>query len=82
MTLMEFRELLRRLDDTAMAALLHELGFELYRRDLYRWRALSELADDLMDRATFDARGQIVTRWTKRPAAPSRRPRKTVRPSR
>jgi len=75
MTPVEFRSLLHQLSGAALAALLHELAFELYRREVSRWRVLGELADDLLDQATFAARQQIVTRWTRRPRARRRRSR-------
>jgi hypothetical protein len=64
MTITEFRSLLRRLDPTELAALLHELGFELYHREIARWRVLSDLADELMDRATYDARVTLARNLT------------------
>jgi hypothetical protein len=78
MTQHDFRALLRALDAVALAALLHELGFELYRREIARWRVLGELADELADQATFAARRNMVTLWTRRARArrrPARRRR-------
>lgn len=60
MTPADLRDVLRRLDGAALAALLHELGFELYRRELSRWRVLGDLADELMDQATFVARDKMA----------------------
>lgn len=60
MTPGDLRDVLRKLDGAALAALLHELGFELYRREIARWRVLSDIADELMDQATFDARAKLT----------------------
>jgi hypothetical protein len=81
MTVQEFRRLLRSLEPAELAALLHELGFELYARELAQWRVLSDLADELMARATYEARATMarnlspgVGRSTRRSKSTKRRP--------
>jgi hypothetical protein len=64
MTVQEFRALLRRLDPAELTALLHELGFELYQREIARWRVVSDMADELLDRATYDARVTLARNLT------------------
>lgn len=61
----EFRSMLRALSSGAMAALLTELAFQLYSRDIVRWRVLTELADELMDRETFLAKRHLNEAWLK-----------------
>ena len=78
MTRTDLTSVLRRLDDTALAALLHELGFELYRREIARWRVFADVADELMDKATFAARERltpVVTTMTRKVRS-ARRPRR------
>lgn len=60
MTVQDLRAVLRALDAPALAALLHELGFELYRREVQRWRVLSELAAELLSEATIAARARMA----------------------
>jgi len=43
-----FRVILRGLDEFELAAVLHELGFELAHREVARWRACAALADDVL----------------------------------
>jgi hypothetical protein len=76
-TLAELRALLRALDAAALAALLHELGFELYRRELSRWRVVSDLADELLDESMHEARVRLARTLTRlrKPLTRSRRQR-------
>lgn len=47
----------------SLSALLVEIGFECYRREVSRWRVLTELADELMDRETFLAKKHLDDAW-------------------
>jgi len=78
MTPGDLRAVLRKLDGAALAALLHELGFELYRREIARWRVLGDMADELMDQATFAARDKMARTviTATRSARRARRPRR------
>jgi hypothetical protein len=74
---------LRSLDAAALAALLHELGFELYRRELTRWRVVTDLADELLDESMARARARMARALTRlrKPLARSRRQRSRRRAS-
>jgi hypothetical protein len=76
-TLDDLRRVLRSLDAPALAALLHELGFELYRRELSRWRVVSDLADELLDESMHQARVRLAATLTRlrKPGTRSRRQR-------
>jgi hypothetical protein len=60
---------LRSLDALALAALLRELGVELYRREIARWRVLAELSDELIDSVTFSARRTLARYIVTTPAS-------------
>ncbi|MGH7393371.1 MAG: hypothetical protein ACREM3_28540 [Candidatus Rokuibacteriota bacterium] len=62
MTRRDLTHLLQSLDGLALAALLRELGVELYRREIARWRVLTDISDELLDQLTFAARRKLITR--------------------
>ncbi len=66
MTTTDFRSVLRSLSEAGLAALLTELAFSLYEREITRWRVLTELADELMDRETFLARRHLDEDWIRK----------------
>ncbi len=59
--------------DLGLAALLRELGRALHNRDVLAWKVLVDVSDELLDRATADARRRIGERWldkdTRKPLA-------------
>jgi len=79
MTLGDFRAVLRGMSAASLAALLHELGFELYRREVSQWRSLSALADELLDRETFAARNHLSEEWLRSLRRKQARPRRRRR---
>jgi hypothetical protein len=58
------RSTLGDLDTLPLAALLRELGVVLYNRDIVRWRALTDISDEMLDGATLAARSRLVARVT------------------
>ncbi len=57
------RQALRVLEAPAMAALLRELGHELYNREILEWRVLTDISAELIDRATFAGRARLAEQW-------------------
>lgn len=62
MTIVEFRGILRALNASDVAALLRELGHELYQRELRSWRVLIDMSDELIDQETMAARQHTAQR--------------------
>jgi hypothetical protein len=58
----QLRALLTALDDPTIAALLREIGHVLYNREILRWRVLTDVSDELLDRATAPARIRLLDR--------------------
>ena len=52
----EWRDFFRSLDALVLHAFLKELAHELNRRDYYGWRAVSEVADAVLDDVQVAAR--------------------------
>lgn len=59
----QLRAFLGAMESTALAALLRDMGIELYNREIREWRVLTEISDELLDRETVAARGRLVDRW-------------------
>jgi hypothetical protein len=54
--------LLVALDNLSLASLLHEIAPTLYNREVMRWRVLTDIRDELVDRETFAARDRLLAR--------------------
>jgi len=46
----------RQLDTLGLSALLKDAGRELFNRDIYRWREVADVANELLDQETLAAR--------------------------
>ena len=50
----------RQLDTLGLSALLKDAGRELFNRDIYRWREVADVANELLDQETLAARRRLV----------------------
>jgi len=54
----------RQLDTLGLSALLKDAGRELFNRDIYRWREVADVANELLDQETMAARRRLVEQMT------------------
>ena len=54
----------RQLDTLGLSALLKDAGRELFNRDIYRWREVADVANELLDQETLAARRRLVEQMT------------------
>src|SRR2546425_1656296 len=54
----------RQLDTLGLSALLRDAGRELFNRDIYRWREVADVANELLDQETLAARRRLVEQMT------------------